>query len=89
MTGQLKTSLEDDDDIITLSRPEEEFLNGVLPCLFGHPESWLSETGKKIIKQLYDKQRILLNVTDEMHASLDWDGIRPQMKSVCGLKSLQ
>ena len=85
MTGQLKTSLEDDDDIITLSRPEEEFLNGVLPCLFGHPESWLSETGKNIIKQLYDKQRILLNVTDEMHASLDWDGIRPQMKSVCGL----
>ena len=38
MSGHLKTSLEQQDGV-SLSKPETEFLNGNLPCLFGHPES--------------------------------------------------
>ena len=75
MSGELKTSLEEKDGV-KLSAPEENFLDGSLPCLFGHPESWLSEKGRQIIKELYKKQRILLIVTDEMTCSLNWSNIR-------------
>lgn len=75
MSGELKTSLEERDGV-RLSAPEEKFLDGSLPCLFGHPESWLSEKGKELIKELHKKKRILLNVTDEMHCSFDWANIR-------------
>ena len=75
MTGELKTSLEERDGV-KLSAPEENFLDGSLPCLFGHPESWLSEKGKELIKELHKRKRIILNVTDEMHSSLDWVNIR-------------
>ena len=75
MTGELKTSLEEKDGV-KLSAPEESFLDGSLPCLFGHPESWLSEKGREIIKKLYKRSRILMIVTDEMTCSLDWSNIR-------------
>ena len=75
MTGELKTSLEETDGV-KLSAPEESFLDGSLPCLFGHPEAWLSEKGRKIIKNLYGKSRILMIVTDEMTCSLNWSAIR-------------
>ena len=75
MTGELKTSLEERDGV-KLSAPEENFLDGSLPCLFGHPESWLPEKGKELIKELHKRKRIILNVTDEMHSSLDWVNIR-------------
>merc|ERR1719318_2170910 len=76
MSGELKTSLEERDGV-KLSAPEEKFLDGSLPCLFGHPESWLSEKGKELIKELHKKKSIILNVTDEMHCSFDWSNIRP------------
>ena len=75
MTGELKTSLEERDGV-KLSAPEESFLDGSLPCLFGHPEAWLSEKGRKLIKELYRKSKILLIVTDEMTCSLNWASIR-------------
>ena len=84
MSGQLKTSFEHQAGV-TLSKPEEEFLNGNLPCLFGHPESWLSEKGQSLIQDLHKNGRIILNVTDEMHSSLDWAKIRPQMKTLSGM----
>ena len=62
MTGELKTSLEERDGV-KLSAPEENFLDGSLPCLFGHPESWLSEKGKEFITELHKSKRIILNVT--------------------------
>ena len=52
MTGELKTSLEERDGV-SLSAPEEMFLDGSLPCLFGHPEAWLSEKGNQLIKDLH------------------------------------
>ena len=75
MSGELKTSLEEKDGV-SLSAPEEKFLDGSLPCLFGHPESWLSDKGKQLIKELHKRERILLIVTDEMHCSLNWANIR-------------
>ena len=84
MSGQLRTSLEQQDGV-TLSRPEAEFLNGNLPCLFGHPESWMSEKGQSWIQDLHKNGRIVLNVADEMHSSLDWAKIRPQMKTLSGM----
>ena len=63
MTGELKTSLEEKDGV-SLSAPEEMFLDGNLPCLFGHPEAWLSEKGNQLIKDLHKKGRILMMVTD-------------------------
>ena len=59
MTGELKASLEEKDGV-KLSAPEESFLDGSLPCLFGHPESWLSEKGRESIKKLYKRSRILM-----------------------------
>jgi hypothetical protein len=75
MTGELKTSLEEKDGV-SLSAPEEMFVDGSLPCLFGHPESWLSDKGKQLIKVLHKKGRILMMVTDEMTCSLNWANIR-------------
>ena len=75
MTGELKTSLEETDGV-KLSAPEESFLDGSLPCLFGHPEAWLSVKGRKIVKDLYKKNMILMLVTDEMTCSLNWSSIR-------------
>ena len=75
MTGELKSSLEEKDGV-KLSAPEENFVDGSLPCLFGHPESWLSEKGRQIVKELYKKKRILMIATDEMTCSLNWSNIR-------------
>ena len=75
MSGELKTSVEERDGV-KLSAPEEKFLDGSLPCLFGHAESWLSDKGRELIKALHKKGRILLNVTDEMHCCFDWESIR-------------
>ena len=75
MTGELKTSLEEKDGV-SLSAPEEMFVDGSLPCLFGHPESWLSDKGKQLIKDLHKNGRILMMVTDEMTCSLTWANIR-------------
>ena len=75
MTGELKTSLEEQDGV-SLSASEEMFVDGSLPCLFGHPESWLSDKGKQLIKDLHKNGRILMMVTDEMTCSLNWANIR-------------
>ena len=75
MTGELKSSLEERDGV-KLSAPEENFLDGSLPCLFGHPESWLSEKGRQLVKELHKRNRILLIATDEMTCSLNWANIR-------------
>ena len=75
MAGELKTSLEEKDGV-KLCAPEENFLDGSLPCLFGHPESWQSEKERQLIKDLHKREKILMIVTDEMHCSLNWSNIR-------------
>ena len=75
MVGEMKTSLEEKDGV-KLSAPEENFLDGSLPCLFGHPESWQSDKGKQVLKELHRRRRILMIVTDEIHCSLNWANIR-------------
>ena len=75
MTGELKTSLEEQNGV-QLSAPEETFLDGSLPCLFGHPESRMSKKGRQLIKELYKQKKLLMIVTDEMHCSLNWESIR-------------
>ena len=75
MTGELKTSLEEQNGV-QLSAPEESFLDGSLPCIFGHLESWMSEKGRQLIKELYKQKKLLMIVTDEMHCSLNWESIR-------------
>ena len=72
MVGEMKTSLEEKDGV-KLSAPEENFLDGSLPCLFGHPES---DKGKQVLKELHRRRRILMIVTDEIHCSLNWVNIR-------------
>ena len=63
MTGKLKHS----EDEAVLSSPEEEVLNGTFPVLIGHPESWGSDRGQVLLRELQSRNMIQLNFIDEMH----------------------
>ena len=67
MRGKLKndgTELEDD---VELSCLEEEVLEGQYPVLIGHPESWGSARGQKLLLELKKREMILLIAIDEFH----------------------
>ena len=63
MTGKLKHS----EDQAVLSSPEKEVLDGTFPVLIGHPESWGSDRGQVLLRDLQSRNMIQLNFVDEMH----------------------
>ena len=77
MSGDIKRNVEDTGEA-SLSSPEEELLQGNFPCIIGHPESWSSETGQGLLRNLQKRKMILLNFVDELHQGLDdhWKCIR-------------
>ena len=77
MSGDIKQNVEDTGEA-SLSSPEEELLQGNFPCIIGHPESWSSETGQGLLRNLQKRKMILLNFVDELHQGLDdhWKCIR-------------
>ena len=67
MTGTLKTSSKDDDDDASLSCDLEELLGGRYPVLMGHPESFDSNLGQHILRELQKLERLILVCIDEFH----------------------
>ena len=80
MTGCLKTSKENDDDA-SLSCDLEDLLDGKFPVLMGHPESFDSELGRHILRELQKLDRLILVCIDEFHQGGQghWSSFRPDM----------
>ena len=70
------------DSIITFL--SADFLEGKLPVLIGHPESWGSVRGQQLARNLFKRKMILMEFIDEFHQGLanHWSGIRPEMMQV-------
>ena len=88
MQGGLKTSeAVDEQDEVALSASIEQFKEGDIKCVLGHPESWISKTAQEILDCLQEKALILFSFLDEAHVPLGghWDAFRPQMKQVPGM----
>ena len=66
MTGALKTSSKDEDDA-SLSCDLEDLLDGRYPVLMGHPESFDSDLGQHILRELQKLERLILICIDEFH----------------------
>ena len=79
MSGQLSGSLEPED--ATLSCLLDELLNGDFAVLIGHPESFNTSLGQKILRELQRRERIILVCIDEFHQAGvgQWDTFRPTM----------
>ena len=58
MTGKLKNEEGDDDAV--LSGLEDDVLDGAYPVIIGHPESWGSNRGKRLLLEMKKRDMILL-----------------------------
>ena len=65
----------------------QEILRGDYPIVMGHAESWLSDVGRMIIKELRKKNMIGAVVFDEVHKSLKWT-MRPRMQDIGWFKNI-
>ena len=86
MTGQLSGSNSDD---ASLSCLLSDLLDGKYIALFGHPESFDTQLGRRILKELQRRNMIVLISIDEFHQSgkSHWEGFRPtMMKSSTALR---
>ena len=85
MKGDLKSGEGNDD--VKLSASIEQFKNGNITCIIGHPESWVTSTAGEILDSLQQNGKILFTFLDEAHIPLSghWDTFRPQMKLVPGM----
>ena len=61
MTGNLKHSEEQ----AILSSPEEAVMEGSFPVFIGHPESWGSDRGQKLMRGLQSKSKIGMNFVEK------------------------
>ena len=100
MTGQLKFSssegvghggggCDDDDDDASLSCDLEDLLDGSFPVLMGHPESFDSNLGQHILRELQKLERLICVCIDEFHqgGEAHWRSFRPDMmKRSTGLR---
>ena len=72
-----------------LSCPVEDVLAGKYPVLLGHPESFDTPLGRRILQELQRLNRIQSIVIDEFHQGGDghWVSFRPEMlRQSCGLR---
>jgi hypothetical protein len=67
MRGKLKNSEGDMDDEAELNCLEEDVLCGKYPVIIGHPESWGSARGQRLLLELKKRDMILLVGIDEFH----------------------
>ena len=92
MTGNLKFSTRDgsvDDDDANLSCDLEDLLDGRFPVLMGHPESFDSNLGQHILRELQKRESLVMVCIDEFHqgGSAHWRSFRPDMmKRSTGLR---
>ena len=83
MYGNCKTaSSGGSDEEVSLSGIEEEFLSDKLSLIFGHPESFATKLGKKILEA--NEKRIFVYVTDEVGFNIWGNDFRLLMSSIPG-----
>ena len=77
MCGQVKQSLDDSGEAV-LSSPLDAILQGDVPILIGHPESWSNGVGQNLLRKLHDNHQVVLHFIDELHQGLEshWFSIR-------------
>ena len=79
MKGQLSSSTQDSD--AHLSCLLSDLLEGEYPVIIGHPESFETPLGRRILKELQRRGMMILLCIDEFHQSDEghWGCFRPQM----------
>jgi superfamily II DNA helicase RecQ len=85
MRGKLKKE-EGNEDEVELSCLEDEVLDGKFPVVIGHPESWGSNRGQKLLLELKKRQMVLMVGIDEFHQGQvgHWEEFRPNMMKIIG-----
>ena len=63
----------------SLSCSLSDLMDGKYDVIIGHPESFDTPLGQKILKELQRQGRIILICIDEFHQSGHWDTFRPSM----------
>ena len=79
MGGKIKRELDlDETGEASLSSPQSAILQGEIPVLIGHPESWANSVGQDLLRNLQQRGLVLLNFVDELHQGLEshWNSIR-------------
>ena len=59
MAGQLKSDGDEDEDA-ELDCLESDILDGKFPVIIGHPESWGSKRGQRLLMEMMKRKMILL-----------------------------
>ena len=67
MRGKLKNDVDDLEEDVELNCLEKDVLDGQYPVLIGHPESWGSARGQKLLLEMKKREMILLIAVDEFH----------------------
>jgi superfamily II DNA helicase RecQ len=71
-----------------LSCSIEDLIDGKFPVIIGHPESFSTPLGQRILGELQRRDQILQIVIDEFHTNSAWSKFRPAlMKQSCGLRA--
>ena len=81
MSGSCQTGASDKNKV-SLSKSESEFMSGSLSHVYGHPESFATEIGKKILET--QEGRIAVFICDEVGFNVWGIEFRPLMSTVPG-----
>ena len=81
MFASFKTGSEDPSKV-NLSRCENDFLSDKLSLIYGHPESFATEIGKKVLEN--NEQRIFVFISDEVGFNIWGPEFRPLMSNIPG-----
>jgi len=79
MAGQLKSKV--NQDLQITDELEQKIYAGAFKIIIGHPESWATETGQRILLGLKRRKMAILYAIDEFHKMLKdhWMQMRPEM----------
>ena len=66
MAGQLKSDGDEDEDA-ELDCLESDILDGKFPVIIGHPESWGSRRGQRLLMEMMKRKMIILVGTGIKH----------------------
>ena len=81
MSGSCRTGFCEQNKV-SLSKSEEEFLSDSLSHIYGHPESFATDLGKRILET--QEKRIFVFICDEIGINIWGDSFRPLMSTVPG-----